>query len=93
MRTLSVKRGLSPNLPVVELRINAEGEASDLIVPHDQYRGLGRNAEARREAYRALFRALLDDIIVNDIRLTTNGGFVLGRARFAEEIAWCSVGG
>ena len=29
----------------------------------------------------------LDEIVVNDIRLATNGGFVLGRARFAEEIA------
>jgi putative transposase len=68
-------------------RINAEGKASDLIVPHDQYRALGRSGQARREAYRALFQAALDETVVNDIRLATNGGFVLGRARFAQEIA------
>jgi putative transposase len=56
-------------------------------VPHEVYRGLGRSADARREAYRALFQAPLDEIVVNDIRLATNGGFVLGRTRFAEEVA------
>jgi putative transposase len=68
-------------------RANAEGQASELVVPHDQYRRLGGSAEARRTAYQALFHAPLDAIVVSEVRLATNGGFVLGRARFAEEIA------
>ena len=68
-------------------RINAEGKASDLIKPHDQYVQLGRGAQQRREAYRALFRDALDAAVVNDIRVATNGGFVLGAARFRDKIA------
>ena len=60
---------------------------SDLITPHEQYRRLGRSAEARREVYRALFDAMPEQIIVNEIRQATNGGFVLGSARFAQEVA------
>jgi putative transposase len=68
-------------------RVNAEGKASDLIVPHDQYRALGRSEAARREAYRELFRARTEVAVMNEIRLATNGGFVLGGARFQDEIA------
>ena len=68
-------------------RINAEGKASDLIKPHDQYVQLGRGAQQRREAYRALFRDALDAAIVNDIRTATDGGFVLGAARYRDKIA------
>jgi putative transposase len=68
-------------------RINAEGKASHLIEPHDQYVRLGRRPEARHEAYRALFREAFDEAVVNEIRAATNGGFVLGAARFQEKIA------
>jgi putative transposase len=68
-------------------RISAEGKASSLIVPHDQYRALGRSAESRRAAYRALFQGPLEQTVTNEIRSATTGGFVLGRPRFAEEIA------
>ena len=68
-------------------RINAEGKADDLIVPHEQYRRLGRSMDARREAYRALFHAAPDQVAVDDIRRATNGGFVLGSAWFARRIA------
>ncbi|MGA2287741.1 transposase, partial [Bradyrhizobium sp.] len=68
-------------------RINAEGMASHLIEPHDQYVRLGRRPEARHEAYRALFREAFDEAVVNEIRAATNGGFVLGAARFQEKIA------
>ena len=67
-------------------RVNAEGKSSDLIVPHDQYRRLGRSAEARRDAYRALFHAVPEQL-VHEIRQATNGGFVPGSARLAAEIA------
>jgi len=51
------------------------------------YLRLGRNRQARREAYRARFRAALDEAVVDEIRAATNGGFVLGTARFEEQIA------
>jgi hypothetical protein len=34
------------------------------------------------EAYRALFRGALDEAVVNEIRATTNGEFVLARRAF-----------
>jgi putative transposase len=68
-------------------RANAEGKASHLVMPHEQFRRLGRSAEARREAYRVLFHAALEQGAVEEIRQATNGGFVLGSARFAQEIA------
>ena len=68
-------------------RANAEGKNDDLIAPHEQYRRLGGSDEARRQAYRELIRERLDDSVVSEIRLATNGGFVLGDARFAAALA------
>jgi len=68
-------------------RANAEGSPNDLVIPHEQFRRLGRNDQARREAYRALFRADLDEEAMNEIRQATNGGFVLGDERFQEQVA------
>ena len=67
-------------------RFIAEGRAGDLILPHQLYRRLGRSAQARLEAYRALFQAAREPVVVEGIRQATNGGFVLGSARFAQEI-------
>lgn len=68
-------------------RANAEGKASELLVPHVQYLALGRSEAARREAYRLLFRSELDPETVDEIRLATNGNFALGEERFRDEIA------
>jgi len=40
----------------------------------------------RLEAYRALFKAHLDEGIVGQIRNATNGNFALGSERFGQEI-------
>ena len=66
---------------------NADGRRDSLITPHDQYLRLGREAEARRQAYRALFKAHLDEETVDRIRAATNGNYVLGGSRFEAEIA------
>ena len=66
---------------------NAQGMANALIRPHALYTGLGRHARLRQEAYRELFRYQLDPGLVDEIRTATNGGFVLGTARFQKEIA------
>jgi putative transposase len=72
--------------PWSSYRCNGEGKASDLIIPHEQYLSLDREEGNRREAYRGLFKAHVDDID-NQIRTATNGNYVLGNPRFQEQIA------
>jgi putative transposase len=66
---------------------NGLGRASALLTPNAEYLRLGRDDEARREAYRALFRAHVDEALTDEIRDATNGNFVLGDERFQEQIA------
>ena len=66
--------------------VNARGERSNLIIPHEQYLSLGRSAEERREAYRQLFRAELDPDVVMAIREATNGNVALGSNGFQVEV-------
>ena len=68
-------------------RPNAQGEDSPLVVPHPLYEALGAEPEARRQAYRELFRYELEPGLVDAIRKVTNGNFALGDARFGEQIA------
>jgi putative transposase len=65
---------------------NAEGKNDPLLTPHEQFLRLGRSDPARRESYRALFKAHLDEPLVDQIRQATNGNHALGNARFQEEI-------
>jgi len=57
------------------------------ISPHALYLALGRTAAARLEAYRALFRAHLDESAIDDIRLALNQNQPLGNSRFYKKIA------
>jgi putative transposase len=66
---------------------NAYGKADALLTPHDLYRGLGRTAASRIEAYRDLFREALDPEAVTEIRRALNGGWALGSERFKREVA------
>ena len=68
-------------------RVNAQGEDSPLVVPHPLYDTLGAEPEARRQAYRELFRYELEPGLVDAIRRATNGNFALGDVRFGEQIA------
>ncbi len=65
---------------------NGLGKASAFITPHDEYRRLGKTDVERREAYRALFRAHVDEALVEEIRGATNGNFALGGKRFQAEV-------
>ncbi len=67
-------------------RSNAEGKASELIMPHRQYLRLAKDPAERRAAYRALFRSELDPQVVRAIREATNGGYALGGKRFQAQI-------
>ena len=66
---------------------NGDGKLDALITPHEQYLGLTRTSESRRENYRALFKAHLDPDVITQIRAATNGNVVLGNKRFEEQIA------
>jgi putative transposase len=67
-------------------RAHADGRTDPLVSDHPVYRALGRGAEARQSAYRALFRGALESGFVNALRAATNGGWALGTARFAKQI-------
>jgi len=94
-------RGLSPIIPhavraamVVRpqdyrwtsYHANALGKVSRIIKPHEEYLRLGKEDEARQIAYRALFKAHLDEETVGQIRNATNGNYALGSERFQKEI-------
>ncbi|MDO8311440.1 MAG: transposase [Sideroxyarcus sp.] len=65
---------------------NALGKVSRFIVPHEEYLRLGGDDETRQVAYRALFKAHLDEEMVGQIRSATNGNYALGSERFQKEI-------
>lgn len=67
-------------------RANALGEDNALLTPHFLYNGLGHKKDERQAAYRALFKAHLEDEIINDIQQATNGNFALGNDKFKQEI-------
>ena len=66
---------------------NTEGKPQALLTPHPQYLALGTTGDARRTAYRALFKTHLDEPVIDEIRQATNGNYVLGNRRFQNEIA------
>lgn len=68
-------------------RVNAQGEESLVVRPHERYLALGADTALRQSAYRELFRHELESGLVDEIRLATNGNYVLGDSGFAEQIA------
>ena len=73
--------------PWSSYRDNGDGCSSGLITAHAEYEKLGCLPAERQDNYRALFHAHLDQKHVDEIRQATNGNYVLGNARFQEEIA------
>ena len=65
---------------------NGLGKPNALITPHDQYVRLARTDGERREAYRALFRAHVDEALTDEIRSATNGNYALGNSKFQKQI-------
>jgi REP-associated tyrosine transposase len=66
---------------------NGLGRANALLRPQEEYLRLGTTDPERRSAYRALFRAQVDEALTEEIRDATNGNFVLGNKRFQDQIA------
>jgi putative transposase len=68
--------------------VHAEGRGGDLpLRSHALYLGLGPDAVTRQAAWRALVEEPLDPALIEEIRVATNGGFALGNAAFAAQIA------
>jgi putative transposase len=67
-------------------RTNAEGKVNPLITPHDMYKRLGKEEAERRQAYRKLFDAHVEQRMIEEIRSATNGNYVLGSNRFQQEM-------
>ena len=68
-------------------RFNGQGEKSELITPHEQYHRSGLTDVMCRKNYRGLFDAHMEPGLIDEIRNSTNGNYVLGNERFKEEIA------
>jgi putative transposase len=67
-------------------RRNAQGKDDHLITPHELYQRLGRTVDARCDAYKALFRAHIDEEDLKDIRSALQTGTPLGNDYFKEKI-------
>ncbi|SCY80764.1 putative transposase, partial [Nitrosospira sp. Nl5] len=65
---------------------NAWGQANDLITPYLEYQRLGATVEERQAAYRQLFEQPIFDKDMSEIREATNKAWVLGNARFKQNI-------
>lgn len=68
-------------------RINALGERSDWLTPHDLYLALGRDTRSRLKAYQALFTEKSSQSQTEKIRRAVQTGVPLGSEQFCAEIA------
>jgi len=67
-------------------RATALGQPDALVTAHPLYLALGADDDARRAAYRELFRGALDDKPLADLRLALNQDQPIGNDRFYREI-------
>ncbi len=65
---------------------NAEGREDSIITPQKVYLSLGRTVGRRMEAYRALFRAYIDDEELDQIRAAWQTGTPLGNDHFKAQV-------
>jgi putative transposase len=65
---------------------NALGKDDSLVTPHSLYKGLGITPKARQSAYRSLFKAMIPEQTLAEIRQATNKAWVLGDRDFKERI-------
>lgn len=76
-------------------RCNGQGRDDALVMPHSIYMTLGRTKASRQEAYKALFKAHLEQGDLNDIRSAWQTGTPLGNGDFRQKVEAklkCKVG-
>lgn len=67
-------------------RCNAQGKLSEIITPHPLYNTLGRDMVGRCVGYKALFKAHVEDIEINDISAAWQTGTPLGNENFRDKL-------
>lgn len=67
-------------------RHNGAGKVIQLISPHPEYLRLGKTDIERQQQYRLLFREIMVERDINEIRAATNKAWVLGSDRFKAQI-------
>ncbi|OGT02397.1 MAG: transposase [Gallionellales bacterium RBG_16_57_15] len=67
-------------------RCHGLGTSNELITDHPLYTALGPDEAERRLAYRALFRAHLEEEALDEIRKAANQGLPLGNDRFRGQV-------
>ena len=72
--------------PWSSYHFNALGEVDLLVTPHAEYTKMGKTAEEKQAAYRALFRHHIGERKLEELREATNKSWVLGDNRFREKI-------
>jgi len=65
---------------------NALGKDIKLITPHRIYNQLGQDDDSRKSSYRSLFKGHISELTLEEIRINTNRGWVIGNDRFKQEI-------
>jgi len=65
---------------------NALGEQDTLVLPHREYKRLGKSKKIRLSGYRQLFRTHIPDTTLNEIREATNKAWVLGDDNFKKRV-------
>jgi len=76
-------------------RYNAQGKNDSLVTPHSLYTSLGKGQTTRLAAYKDLFTAHIDKVILDGIRAAWQTGTPLGNDYFKEKIEKklkCKVG-
>ncbi len=58
-----------------------------MLTPHSVYLRLGRPQESRLEAYRLFFSGYVDQQVIEELRLSTQKGMVIGSDIFKEQLA------
>jgi putative transposase len=65
---------------------NALNKDVELLSPHHCYLSLGASKEARKQAYKYLFKHHIPELTLQKIRDATNKAWVLGENRFKQQI-------
>lgn len=65
---------------------NARGIKDSLITHHEIFLALGRTKQFRQDAYKALFKANMEKVTIDDIRAAWQTGTPLGNEQFREKI-------
>ncbi len=66
--------------------VNAQPDEKNFIIRHPVYDQLGNTAAERQAAYRELFREVMNDDSIHQIRDSLNHELVLGRSDFKDKI-------